>query len=137
MLRHCLLAGSALACLALPTPVFAQASASNGDIVVTATRSARALSDVPASVSVVMLGPNAISSAAAPSTPAEDLMSKADLNARGDALIDHGQTARVEAMNLPQDLYRRSGPNKFVEVDKAEDMIRHGQALKARAATMP
>lgn len=54
MIQHRLLAGTALACLSLSTPSFAQSATPSGsDIVVTATRSARALADVPASVSVV------------------------------------------------------------------------------------
>ena len=54
MIRPLLMAGVALPCLSLAMPACAQEAASPAsDIVVTATRSARALSDVPASVSVV------------------------------------------------------------------------------------
>jgi outer membrane receptor protein involved in Fe transport len=56
MLRSYLLAGAAAPCLLLAPPASGQATApapTAGDIVVTATRSARLLGDVPASVSVV------------------------------------------------------------------------------------
>ena len=54
MIRPILLAGVALPCLSLAMPAFAQvATLPTSEIVVTATRSARALADVPASVSVV------------------------------------------------------------------------------------
>ncbi|WP_010163714.1 TonB-dependent receptor plug domain-containing protein [Sphingomonas sp. PAMC 26617] len=55
MSRSYLLAGGALPCLLLATPASSQnlASPAASDIVVTATRSARALADVPASVSVI------------------------------------------------------------------------------------
>jgi outer membrane receptor protein involved in Fe transport len=54
MNRHYLLAGAAAPCLTLALPACAQeATAPSHEIVVTATRSARALTDVPASVSVV------------------------------------------------------------------------------------
>lgn len=54
MQRSLLLAGGALPCLLAHVPAFGQSvPASPGDIVVTATRSARALAEVPASVSVV------------------------------------------------------------------------------------
>ena len=54
MIRPILMAGAALPCLSLAIPASAQdAASSTSEIVVTATRSARALTDVPASVSVV------------------------------------------------------------------------------------
>lgn len=55
MFRTYLLAGSALSCLLTAAPALSQdaPSPAPNDIVVTATRSARALADVPASVSVV------------------------------------------------------------------------------------
>ena len=54
MFRSHLLAGAAAPCLLLAVPTSAQAVAPpTGDIVVTATRSARPLADVPASVSVI------------------------------------------------------------------------------------
>ena len=54
MPRFHLLAGVAAPCLSLAVPAIAQiAAAPTGDIVVTATRSARSITDVPASVSVV------------------------------------------------------------------------------------
>lgn len=54
MIRPILMAGVALPCLLLAIPASAQdAPTSASEIVVTATRSARALADVPASVSVI------------------------------------------------------------------------------------
>ena len=55
MSRSHLLAGGALPCLLLAVPASSHAAnpPASSDIVVTATRSARALADVPASVSVV------------------------------------------------------------------------------------
>ncbi|EZP49985.1 TonB-dependent receptor plug domain-containing protein [Sphingomonas sp. RIT328] len=55
MLRSYLLAGSVVPCLLAVAPAFSQntASPASNDIVVTATRSTRAMADVPASVSVV------------------------------------------------------------------------------------
>lgn len=54
MIRHHLMAGGALPCLLAAAPACSQtASPPASDIVVTATRSARALAEVPASVSVV------------------------------------------------------------------------------------
>lgn len=55
MSRPYLLAGGALSCLVLAAPASAEdaAASPSNDIVVTATRSARALADVPSSVSVI------------------------------------------------------------------------------------
>lgn len=55
MSRSYLLAGGALSCLVFAAPASAEdaAASSSNDIVVTATRSARALADVPSSVSVI------------------------------------------------------------------------------------
>ena len=54
MIRSTLLAGAAMPCLLFAAPASAQDGASSlNEIVVTATRSTRALADVPASVSVV------------------------------------------------------------------------------------
>ncbi|WP_419828246.1 TonB-dependent receptor [Sphingomonas sp.] len=53
MSRYLLLSGAVAPCLLLAVPASAQSVARSDDIVVTATRSARMLADVPASVSIV------------------------------------------------------------------------------------